>query len=324
MAVIYNRTLICGLTQFIGNVVHWSLVDFNSLLQSVVTVGLCLPFVLFPSPPGARSQVVLTQSGPALKKPGESHTLQCATSGFTLSSTAMSWIRQEPGKGLEWLWVARISSGSGSSTYCGDAVTARFTISRDSPNTLLYLQLTGLRAEDTARYHCTRDTPCTLRGSRSDKNLPWQLQEKVPEIPGTGCPALGVGGIHSIPIILLNTLIWVKKNYYLLFPKSLLVNAIELCSVCLLIYLTPCPVHCFTSISLINEQVSNLARWLSRGLSLCQTHRTASVSVKGTSALGFASDHPAFFRPKWQSGNPAAGPSLQEGLRDPPPNCYRR
>ncbi|CAM2095032.1 unnamed protein product [Caretta caretta] len=101
---------------------------------------------------GARSQVVLTQSGPALKKPGESHKLQCATSGFTLSSYWMGWIRQEPGKGLEWL-ADYYNEGN---KYYASSVQGRFTASKDSTN--FYLQMTGLKPEDTARYYCARDT----------------------------------------------------------------------------------------------------------------------------------------------------------------------
>ncbi|XP_044840850.1 uncharacterized protein LOC123347606 [Mauremys mutica] len=63
----------------------------------------------------------------------------------------MSWVRQAPGKGLEY--VSEISTDSSTTRYA-DSVKGRFTISRDNSNSLVYLQMTGLRAEDTARYYC--------------------------------------------------------------------------------------------------------------------------------------------------------------------------
>uniref|UniRef100_A0A452GMW6 Ig-like domain-containing protein n=1 Tax=Gopherus agassizii TaxID=38772 RepID=A0A452GMW6_9SAUR len=102
-----------------------------------------------------RCQVQLVESGGDVKKPGDSLRLSCKASGFTFSSYSMDWVRQAPGKGLEW--VAAISTG-GSSTYYPDSVKGRFTISRDDPKSELYLQMTGLKPEDTARYYCARDT----------------------------------------------------------------------------------------------------------------------------------------------------------------------
>uniref|UniRef100_A0A8C3SBY3 Ig-like domain-containing protein n=1 Tax=Chelydra serpentina TaxID=8475 RepID=A0A8C3SBY3_CHESE len=102
-------------------------------------------------PTGARSQVALTQSGPEMKKPGDSTRLKCAVSGFTITDYYMDLVRQEPGKGLEWLvhyWK------TGQSEYYSPTIQGRFTASKDSSN--FYLQTTGLRPEDTAVYYCSR------------------------------------------------------------------------------------------------------------------------------------------------------------------------
>uniref|UniRef100_A0A8C1WZB9 Ig-like domain-containing protein n=1 Tax=Cyprinus carpio TaxID=7962 RepID=A0A8C1WZB9_CYPCA len=97
-------------------------------------------------------QVVLTQSEQSVVvSPGASYKLTCACSGFTVSSTYMHWIRQAPGKGLEWIIYYDDNNKNSA-----QSVQGRFTASKDSSN--LYLHMSQLKTEDTAVYYCARDT----------------------------------------------------------------------------------------------------------------------------------------------------------------------
>uniref|UniRef100_A0A8C0HJF9 Ig-like domain-containing protein n=1 Tax=Chelonoidis abingdonii TaxID=106734 RepID=A0A8C0HJF9_CHEAB len=110
---------------------------------------------------GVLSQVQLVESGPGTVKPGETLTLSCAVSGVSISTQYYywSWIRQPPGKGLEWMgYVYPYSSGS---TSYAPSLQGRVTISADTAKSQFSLQLRSLTAADTATYYCARGDTVT-------------------------------------------------------------------------------------------------------------------------------------------------------------------
>ncbi len=104
-------------------------------------------------------EIRLDQSPAEIKRPGETVKISCKISGFTMTDDLMHWIRQKPGKALEW--IGRVNSGSSSSsdylTYA-DSMNNHFTMSEDVYRGTQYLEAKSLREEDTAVYYCARET----------------------------------------------------------------------------------------------------------------------------------------------------------------------
>ncbi|KAL0197513.1 hypothetical protein M9458_006053, partial [Cirrhinus mrigala] len=63
-----------------------------------------------------------------VKKPGESVTLSCTASGFSVSDYYMHWIRQKAGKGLD------------STVNYAQSLQGQFSITTDTCKNMLYLE----------------------------------------------------------------------------------------------------------------------------------------------------------------------------------------
>nr|NDP06350.1 immunoglobulin mu heavy chain [Bos taurus] len=111
-----------------------------------------LLFVLS-APRGVLSQVQLRESGPSLVKPSQTLSLTCTVSGFSLSSYGVAWVRQAPGKALEW--IGRVSRG-GATNY-NPALKSRLSITKDNFKSQVSLSLSSVTTEDTATYYCAKD-----------------------------------------------------------------------------------------------------------------------------------------------------------------------
>nr|NDP06802.1 immunoglobulin mu heavy chain [Bos taurus] len=112
-----------------------------------------LLFVLS-APRGVLSQVQLRESGPSLVKPSQTLSLTCTVSGFSLSSAAVGWVRQAPGKALECLGGVSIGGRTG----YNPALKSRLSITKDNSKSQVSLSLSSVTTEDTATYYCAKSS----------------------------------------------------------------------------------------------------------------------------------------------------------------------
>nr|NDP05342.1 immunoglobulin mu heavy chain [Bos taurus] len=109
-----------------------------------------LLFVLS-APRGVLSQVQLRESGPSLVKPSQTLSLTCTISGFSLNNYAVGWVRQAPGKALEWLG----SIDTGGSTGYNPGLKSRLSITKDNSKSQVSLSVSSVTTEDSATYYCS-------------------------------------------------------------------------------------------------------------------------------------------------------------------------
>nr|7UZ9_H Chain H, M8a-34 Fab heavy chain [Mus musculus]7UZ9_M Chain M, M8a-34 Fab heavy chain [Mus musculus]7UZ9_P Chain P, M8a-34 Fab heavy chain [Mus musculus]7UZC_E Chain E, M8a-34 Fab heavy chain [Mus musculus]7UZC_H Chain H, M8a-34 Fab heavy chain [Mus musculus] len=98
-------------------------------------------------------QVQLQQPGAELVKPGASVKMSCKASGYTFITYWITWVKQRPGQGLEW--IGDIYPGGGRTNY-NEKFKSKATLTVDTSSSTAYMQLRSLTSEDSAVYYCAR------------------------------------------------------------------------------------------------------------------------------------------------------------------------
>ncbi|KAM3597375.1 uncharacterized protein V6R79_003878 [Siganus canaliculatus] len=93
----------------------------------------------------------LTQPASVTVQPGQRLTITCQVS-YSVSSYATAWIRQPPGKRLEWIGTARI----GYTTSYKDSLKNKFSIDLDSSSNRATLNGQNMQPGDSGVYYCAR------------------------------------------------------------------------------------------------------------------------------------------------------------------------
>ncbi|CAH2294540.1 S22555Ig heavy chain V region (family VI) -African clawed frog [Pelobates cultripes] len=113
--------------------------------------SFCIVLLLLISGSSVLSQAVtLDQPESTVVKPSEGLKLPCKVS-VAVTSYHWYWIRQLPGKGLEY--IGRISSAGGSEP--ASSFSSRATFTRDTAKNEIYVQITNMRNEESGTYYCT-------------------------------------------------------------------------------------------------------------------------------------------------------------------------
>ncbi|KAI5628921.1 hypothetical protein C0J50_2623 [Silurus asotus] len=108
------------------------------LLLAAVHCGLC---------------VELIQTRSTVLTPGQSLTLTCKVSGYSVTSTyCTAWIRQPAGKTLEWIGLICYDGATAHS----EKLKSRFQVTRDTSSNTVTLTGQNMQTEDTAVYYCAR------------------------------------------------------------------------------------------------------------------------------------------------------------------------
>ncbi|KAL8177284.1 UNVERIFIED_CONTAM: hypothetical protein K2H54_044164 [Gekko kuhli] len=129
--------------------------------------SVLLALVLLAVQPCVQSAVTLKQFGPVQLRASETLRLTCYVYGYSLSDewSSVSWVRQSPGKDLEWLCLVFWNDNK---HYLG-SLKNRLTVSRDTSKNQVYLEMRGMQTVDTGTYYCAGRSQCTKAMWGQDK-----------------------------------------------------------------------------------------------------------------------------------------------------------
>ncbi|KAM7386686.1 hypothetical protein PAMA_009349 [Pampus argenteus] len=115
------------------------------------------------------SEIKLDQSPSEVKRPGETVKMSCIISGYSMTSYNIHWIRQRPGKALEW--IGWINTDTNTPSYVS-SFQSRFSFTQDVSSSTQYLEVKSLTAEDSAFYFGARRSTVTEYSEAAAQNPP--------------------------------------------------------------------------------------------------------------------------------------------------------
>ncbi|KAI3359982.1 hypothetical protein L3Q82_014314 [Scortum barcoo] len=125
---------------------------------------------------GVWSEIKLDLSCSEVKRPGEKVKMCVSYLVYSMTSYYIHWIRQRPGKALEW--IGRMDTGSNSASY-GSSFQSRFIMTEDVSSSTQYLEVESLTAEDSAVYFCARQSTVTEDSGAAAQKPPQTTNNNV-------------------------------------------------------------------------------------------------------------------------------------------------
>ncbi|XP_045369314.2 immunoglobulin heavy variable 5-51 [Camelus bactrianus] len=159
-------------------------------MRSVTAITLLLAVLQ-----DVHAQVQLEQPVAELKMPGEALRISCKTSGYNFTSYWIGWVRQMPGKGLEWMGA--IYPGDSDTRY-SPSFQGHITISADKSTSTAYLQWSSLKSTDSAVYYCAKDTVRETTSREGQKPAPVHSRRGEPPETSPGASPIQHRRTHHL------------------------------------------------------------------------------------------------------------------------------